>query len=155
MSFRGWTLSRSFATSAAFALALLIAAGSGPASARPTPTPTPTATPVPVPEDPAVTTIARREFVSWQAGVVDKSRYSEAMQGQITDDQVTQTSKNLSEVGALQHAEWVGLYAAPPQVSGGKAYVYRMVCTNHPVYEVLVLGADHKIAGILFRDKFP
>lgn len=73
----------------------------------------------------------------------------------MTDDQIATTSKSLSSVGALQRTEWVGLFAAPPDVPGGKAYVYRMICTNHTVYEVLTIAPDGKVAGIQFRDKFP
>jgi hypothetical protein len=154
MYFRESMLYRSFVISAALAVALLGGWG-GPAGAHPSPTPSATPTPVPPPEEPAVAIIARREFVTWQAGIVDKSRYAPYLQTQITDDQVAQTSKALSGVGALQRTEWLGLYAAPPDVPGGKAYVYRMICSNHTVYEVLTLTPDHKVAGIQFRDKFP
>jgi hypothetical protein len=154
MCFRGWMLSRSFVISAACAVALLTGVGA-PAGAHPSPTPSATPTPVPPPEEPAVATVARREFVTWQAGIVDKSRYTPTLQTQVTDDQVAHTSKALSSVGALQRTEWVGLYAAPPDVPGGKTYVYRMICTNHTAYEELTLATDGKIAGIKFLDKFP
>ena len=101
-----------------------------------------------------MTLMARHEFVTWQAGVVDKDRYTPAMQAQITADQVSQTSVSLSTAGALQHSEWVGLYAAPPEVPGGRAYVYRMVCTNRAVYEIMTIAPDGKIGGIRFTDHF-
>jgi hypothetical protein len=132
---------------------LIALAGVGqPASARSKPTPTPTATPTPPPEDPAVTTIARHEFVAWQAGIVDKSRYTPEMQAKMSDDQVAQTSKNLGLVGALEKIDWVGFYPPPPDIPGGRAYLYHMVCSNKAVYELLTIAPDGKIAGIAFRD---
>jgi cell division septation protein DedD len=121
--------------------------------ARPHPVPTPTPTPVPPPEDPAVTTIARHEFVSWQLGSVDKSRYTPEMQAKITDEALAQTSKTLSAVGALQKMDYVGVYAPPSDVPGGRAYLYHVICTSHDVFEILTIGPDGKIAGISFRDK--
>jgi hypothetical protein len=148
-------LSRSFVTSVALALAVTAAVPALPAIARTHPTPTPTATPTPPPEDPAVTAVARHEFVAWQAGVIDKNHYTPSMQAKMTDDQMAQTSKNLSSVGALEKTDWVGFYPAPPDVPGGHAYLYHMICANHSVYELLTIAPDGKIAGIAFRDTLP
>jgi hypothetical protein len=63
--------------------------------ARTQPSPTPTATPTLPPENPAITAIARREFVSWQAGSVDKDHYVEAAQTQLTSDITDKMSKAL------------------------------------------------------------
>lgn len=101
-----------------------------------------------------MTAAARHEFVTWQAGIVDKDRYTPAMQAQITSDEVAQTSKSLSAAGALQRSEWVGLYAAPPDVPGGKAYVYRMICANRTIYEIMTVAPGGKIGGIQFSDHF-
>jgi hypothetical protein len=119
---------------------------------RAAPTPSPTATPTVPPEDPAVTLIARREFVAWQAGVVDPARYAPAARVNLGADRVAATSKALGAAGVLEKTEWVepALVEGHPDVKG---YIYRMVCSEKPVYERLILGADGKIDGIVFMDK--
>ena len=46
-----------------------------PAGARPKPTPTPSPTVAPV-ADPAITKLARQQFLAWQVGTIDKNLYS-------------------------------------------------------------------------------
>lgn len=145
-------MSRSFVTRTFAALAIIAALSAGTASARPHPTPTPTASPSIPPEDPAITEIARHEFVAWQAGIVDRSRYGAAMQSRLGDNEVTQTSKALSQAGALQRTQWLGPYPAPADVPGGHAYLFHMFCANRAVYELLTIAPDGKIGGIGFRD---
>lgn len=122
--------------------------------ARPHPTPTPSPTPTPPPEDPAITSVATREFVAWQAGVVNLSHYATASQSLITATKITQTAAALGQAGSLERngVEWVGplhIDDAPPGVRG---YIYRMHCSQKAVYEELMMEQDGKIAGILFRD---
>jgi hypothetical protein len=132
--------------------AAFVALVAGVAFARPHPSPSPT--PTPPPEETAITTIARREFVAWQAGVVDKNRYAAETAAQLSDAKVSDTSKALSAFGSLVRTVWLG-YAtfetAPPP--GTKAYVYQMVCDRGAVFERLVMGQDGKIDGIFFSDK--
>jgi hypothetical protein len=145
---KGPTLFRSFITSA-FAIALLAGL---PITGFARPAPAPTATPSPPPEDASITQIARREFVSWQAGVVDLNHYANATQAKLLPNKIADTSKALGALGSLIKTEWVGpagLADAPPTVKG---YVYRMVCTNASVYEILTVE-NGKIDGIVFRDK--
>ena len=123
------------------------------AVAKAHPTPAPTATPSPPPEDPAITTVARREFVSWQAGSLDLARYSNDAKPQLTDDKVAKTSKLLAQLGALVRTEWIGTVAFDNAPPGVKGYLYRMVCTQGAVYEQLAITADGKVTGIFFRDK--
>jgi hypothetical protein len=123
--------------------------------ARTQPSPTPTATPTLPPENPAITAIARREFVSWQAGAVDKDHYVEAAQTQLTADVTDKMSKALVSYGALERTEWYGTFpivGAPPGVVG---YTYRMVCSNDAIFEQLMIGADGKIDSINFLKKLP
>jgi hypothetical protein len=118
------------------------------------PTPAPTATPTLPPEDPAITAIARREFVEWQAGVVDRTHYSAQTQG-LTQQKITDTSKILSQYGALLQTQWagpLGIQDGPPGVTG---YVYKMVCAGGTLYEYLTMGPDGKVDGVIFRDKAP
>lgn len=152
MHFRIPTLLRLFAISA---LALAMTAGAPVAAfARPRPTPTPTATPSPPPEDKAVTQIARREFVSWQAGVVDIRHYATQTQAKLIPQKIADTSRALGSLGSLIRTKWV----APAVVDGMsnvKGYIYKMVCTNAAVYEILTIAPDGRIDGIVFRDKLP
>ncbi len=123
------------------------------APAKPHPTPTPSATPIPVPEDPAVTKIARREFVLWQAGNVDLENYSDSAKAQLAADKIATTSKELGQLGALVRSEWMYPIAFDGAPAGTKGYQYRMYCSNGAVYEQLVIDAQGKVTGILFRDK--
>ncbi len=123
--------------------------------ARAHPSPTPTATPTLAPEIPAITALARREFVAWQAGAVDKDHYIDAAQTQLTSDAMDKMSKALIGYGALERTEWYGnfpIVGAPPGVIG---YSYRMVCTNDAIFEQLMIGSDGKIASINFLKKLP
>ncbi len=123
--------------------------------ARTHPSPTPTATPTLAPEIPTITAVARREFVAWQAGAVDKNHYVDAAQAQLTSDGTAKMSKVLVSYGALEHTEWYGnfpIIGAPPGVVG---YTYRMVCTNDAIFEQLMIGSDGKIDSINFLKKLP
>jgi hypothetical protein len=146
-------LSRSFGTSLLLTLALLAAAPSL-VAARPHPTPAPSVTPSPPPEDPAITEIARREFVAWQAGVVERDRYSAETQG-LDQAKINETASALSRFGALLHTQWIGPLGITGAPAGVKGYIYRMVCAGGNVYEFLTMGAGGKIHGIIFRDKLP
>jgi hypothetical protein len=119
--------------------------------ARAHPSPTPTATPTLAPENPAITTIARREFVAWQAGSVDKDHYVDAAQSQLTADVTDKMSKALVDLGALEGTQWYGnfpIIGAPPGVAG---YTYKMNCSAGSIYEQLMIGPDGKIDSINFR----
>jgi hypothetical protein len=151
--FRGSTLSRSFVISVALAVLTLLAPAGALARGHSTPTPAPTATPSPPPEDPKITIIARREFVDWQAGVVDKSHYAPETQAKLSPDKVADTSKALSELGALKQIEWYGPLGIADGPPGVKGYLYHMICANASVYEELTIGPDGLIDGIVFRDK--
>ena len=115
----------------------------------------PTATPTLPPEDPAITVVARREFVAWQAGVVEKARYSPAAQAKLTDESISNVSKALSSYGALLHTQWMGYLPIVGGQSGEVGYTYRMECTSAPLFEQLMIGPDGKIDSIDFRDKVP
>ena len=148
--YKARTLFRSFVISA---LAVALLAGTPAlANARPRPAPTPTATPTPPPEDATITQIARREFVAWQAGVVDLSHYASPTQAKLLPAKIADTSKALGTLGSLIKTEWVGPAVLEDTPDGVRGYVYRMVCTNASVYEILTLE-NGKIDGIVFRDK--
>jgi hypothetical protein len=116
----------------------------------------PTASPTPPPEDPAVGRVARREFVAWQSGNIDRSHYADVLNGKLSDDLVNRTATGLGHLGAFVRSEYLGpLVVDPDAPKGLSAYLYRMFCTNGAVYERLVLDASGKVAGIYFMDKLP
>jgi hypothetical protein len=142
-----------FLAAVAIALALLVAA---PAMARPSPTsspsPFPTATPV---EDPAVTAVAKREFVAWQAGVVKRTSYTPAMQLKLTDDLIGQTARALGTLGALQSMQFLGPVDVDDAPPNSQSYMYKVNCANGSVYMQFALTPEGKVAGMLFQDKLP
>ncbi len=125
---------------------LLVAA---PSPARPHATPSPSPSPV---ADPAITTIARHQFVQWQAGVVTKSLYAIQTQSQLTDAKIADTSHALGELGALNDMVYVGRWLNPnfPDRHG---YIYQMRCASGNVYLWLAIDADGKIATIFFKNR--
>jgi hypothetical protein len=155
MPFQESMLFHSFRTkAAAVALACaMLAAAPAVAYARAHPTPTPSATPVPPPEDPVVTRVARREFVSWQAGSVDSNRYADVAKPKLQADKIASIAQNLGALGAFVRSEYIAPVYLENPPPGIKAYLYRMVCTEGAVYEEIILDAQGKVTGIVFRDK--
>jgi hypothetical protein len=140
----------------AVALLAMVALAPLGVAARSHPTPTPTATPTLPPEDPAITLIARREFVAWQAGVVNPDHYEKESQGNLNPDKIADTAKNLGALGTLESTQWLGPIAVidpPANVKG--SYLYKMHCESADVYEELTMATDGKVMGIIFRDKLP
>jgi hypothetical protein len=132
--------------------ALTLPAFSAPAAAathRATPTPAPT--PVP-PADPAVTKAAFQQFVAWQLGIIDRTRYTDEMNVLITPEKLTQSAKGLSALGALETAEYLGPKPASGVPPGSKTYVYRMHCSLGAVFMQFSVAPDGKVAAIIFRD---
>lgn len=132
---------------------LLVALCAAPALARRhTATPTPAPTPIP-PADPAVTAIARREFVTRQAGVVDRGRLTTEYNTRLTAAELEHESELLGPFGAL-----VGItYLGPIDVPSGTpptyhAYLYKMICTNGVIYERLLLDPGGKVADEVYSD---
>jgi hypothetical protein len=134
------------------ASAVFSVASSQPALARAThATPTPAPTPI-GPEDPAASKIARQQFVAWQVGSLDRTRYTDDLNKLADDDQVSHTAAALRQLGALQSMEWMGYRSAEGVPEGSKTYVYRAHCANGSVLMQFSLAPDGKIAGMIFRD---
>lgn len=140
----------------ALALALLASAvfavqtAPAQASSRPTPTPAPTPTPV---ADPAITRLARQQFVAWQAGNVNRSLYSPAVIPKLTDAKVSDVSHALGALGPLTNTVFMGPFAAediPPDAHG---YIYQMQCAEGAIYQWMIVDGQGKIATIFFKDK--
>jgi hypothetical protein len=126
-----------------------------PAQAKPHPTPTPTATPTPGPEDPAITAIVRREFLSWQTGTVDKSHYSADAGSKLNPDDVEKMSKALGTYGALQGTTWLGKFQVVDGPAGVQGYTYRMDCSIAPVFVQLMIEPNGLVDSINFLKQLP
>jgi hypothetical protein len=129
---------------------LLVPPAVGWARSHPTPTPSPTPSPV---ADPAITKIARQQFVQWQAGTVNKSLYAAHLLPQLTDAKIADTSDKLGQLGALTDMVYIGRWINPdfpPDVSG---YIYQMRCVNGNVYLWLALDAQGQIASLFFKNR--
>lgn len=138
-----------------FALVLAVAGlWSAPlcAQARPSATPTPAPTPTPA-ADPAVTKVARQQFVAWQAGSINKTLYAPQVLAKLTDAKIAEVSHALGGLGPLTDTVYVGPFSATDIPPGAHGYIYQMRCSNGNIYLWLILDADAKIATIFFKDK--
>ena len=134
------------------AFALLLAVPATPSWGRGHATPTPSPTPAPV-ADPAITKIARQQFVQWQAGTVNRSLYADKVLPQLTDQKIADTSRGLGELGALTDTVYIGRWINPEFPPGAHGYIYQMLCTTGKIYLWLALEADGKIATIFFKSR--
>jgi hypothetical protein len=115
---------------------------------------TPTPSPSPPIADPAITQIARQQFVQWQAGVVNKSLYAAPVLAQLTDAKINDTSTQLAKLGALTSMVYVGRWINPDFPAGTNGYIYQMRCVEGNVYLWLALDAQGKLATVLFKNRF-
>jgi len=138
----------SLAAAGLLAAALLL---TGPAGARPkaTPTPSPTAAPV---ADPAISKLARQQFLAWQIGTIDKSLYSPDLLAKATDDKIADVSKHIVPLGALISMDYIAPFSGEDFPPDSKGYIYQMNCSNGKIYEEIVLNATGKIGYLYFRD---
>lgn len=148
-SCRSLRISRGVAAAAAALLAILVAA-TAPSAARPR-TPTPSPSPAPV-ADPAITKIARQQFVDWQAGVLNKTLYAPELLPKLTDQKIADTAQALGQLGALTDMVYVGRWINPevPDLNG---YIYQMRCISGNVYLWMALTSEGKIASIFFKNR--
>jgi hypothetical protein len=140
-----------FFRNAVFTLGLA-AVIAGPAGARPHATPTPEPTPAPV-ADPAVTKIARQQFVAWQAGTINKSLYAPEVLTKLTDAKVNDVARALAALGPLTDTTFIAPFEAADIPANARGYIYQMHCTAGNIYLWMILDADGKIATIFFKDK--
>jgi hypothetical protein len=135
------------------ALAGLLAAAllfTGPAGARPkaTPTPSPTAAPV---ADPAITKLARQQFLAWQIGTIDKSLYSPDLLAKANDAKIADVSRHIAPLGALISLDYIAPFSGEDFPPDAKGYIYQMNCSNGKIFEEIVLTGG-KIGYLYFRD---
>jgi hypothetical protein len=123
----------------------------GPAEARPkaTPTPAPTAAPV---ADPAITKLARQQFLAWQIGTIDKSLYSADLLAKANDEKIADVSRHIAPLGALISTDYIAPFTGEDFPPDAKGYIYRMNCSNGKIYEEIVLTSAGKIGYLYFRD---
>ncbi len=108
--------------------------------------PPPLPSPKPAPEDPKIRKLALQQFVAWQGGTVDRSRYSDDVNAQLSDDVLTASEKALAALGALQSATFRGVSLA----KGIHIYVYTMTCEHGSIDMKFALQPDGKIALVFF-----
>src|SRR5581483_8964072 len=118
-------------------------------AATPAPSPAPSAPPA----DPAVTKVARQQFVAWQAGSLNKSLYAPEVVPKLTPDKVAEVSRALAALGPLVGTDYVAPFSAADIPAGAHGYIYNMHCTSGSIYLWLILDARGKIATIYFKNK--
>jgi hypothetical protein len=136
----------------AIATPLVLAAFAMPGLSRPRATPTPLPTPTPI-ADPAITKVARQQFVAWQAGTVNKSLYAPQVLGKLSDTKIAETSAALAQLGALIDVAYLGRWISADFPTGAHGYAYQMRCTSGNIYLWLAFDAQGKIATILFKNR--
>ena len=101
--------------------------------------------------------LARRQFVAWQAGRIDRSEYTAQLSAQTPDSKIEASSIDLGALGALTGVTYLGprdsMYDDLPP--GIHVYLYQMLCTNGNIFEQLTLDPRNKVAGIIFADTAP
>ena len=100
-----------------------------------------------VAERPEITREVRAEFLAWQRGSIDRSRYSTYAAAQFTDPYVQRYAAQLREWGDLGTVEYVGKNSS----GGTTMYDYRLVCANAVVMMQMGIDQTGKIDAIAFR----
>lgn len=108
--------------------------------------PPPIPSPKPATDDPKIHKIAVQQFLSWQAGTVDRNRYSDDVNAQLNDDLLDASEKAVAALGALQSTKFQGI----SETKGVKIYVYTMTCEHGSIDMKFALQPDGKIALIFF-----
>jgi hypothetical protein len=137
---------------AAMGVALLFAALPSTSAARTHATAAPSPTPSPI-ADPAITKLARQQFVAWQAGVVNDRLYAAQVLDKLSPDKIADTSRALGQLGALTDTIFIGPWIDPSFPTGAHGYIYQMRCQSGNVYLLLALDSTGKIATVLFKSR--
>lgn len=110
------------------------------------PAPPPTETPVPG-EDPAITARLRAEFLAWQQGSIDRTRYAAGAAQEFNEALVAKVSAELGAFGTPTAFIFRGM----TQPAGGTIYAYRVSCPNSDVWVTMGIDPAGKINGIAFQ----
>jgi CubicO group peptidase (beta-lactamase class C family) len=100
-------------------------------------------------EDIAVTTRARAEFLAFQSGSVDPSRYDLQMVDVLTRQRIATASHELSLLGDVQSFVFVGKASADELRL--TVYRYTVICVGGEESMTFVINSAGKIAGIQFN----
>lgn len=136
------TLALAFAAPVAYAQE----AGDSPSPAA-TATPPPIPSPRPTADDPKIHKLAVQQFLAWQQGQIDHTLYTDDVNGELTDDVITQASRTLANLGALQTVTFRGISHAQQ----GDLYVYHMACDRGAVDMDFSMDPKGKILRIYFN----
>jgi hypothetical protein len=109
--------------------------------------PPPLPPPKPAPDDPKIHKLAVQQFLAWQGGTVDRARYSDDVNAQLSDDLLDASEKAVAALGALQSATFRGISTGK---GGVKVYVYTMLCEHASIDMDFALQPDGRIALIFF-----
>lgn len=108
--------------------------------------PPPIPSPLPAPDDPKMHKLAVQQFLSWQAGTVDRTAYSDDINSQLNDEMLDRATKTLANLGGLQQVTFRGI----SHPKGLDVYVYTMHCERGSVDMEFAVEPDGKIAMIFF-----
>jgi hypothetical protein len=103
--------------------------------------------PKPAPDDPKIHKFAVQQFLAWQPGQINRSLYSDDVNGELTDDVLDNATKTLANLGALQQVTFRGISKAHDVTF----YVYKMTCERGSVDMDFALDPQGKVALIFFE----
>jgi len=103
--------------------------------------------PRPVPDDAHRHKLAVQQFLAWQQGTVDRTLYTDEVNGELTDQVLDQGTRTLANMGALQTAQFLGV----SRVRGTDVFVYKMACEHGSVNMDFALAPDGRISLIFFE----
>ncbi len=108
--------------------------------------PPPLLSPKPAPDEPKMHKLAVQQFLAWQGGSLDRGRYSDDVNAQLSNETLDASEKTLAALGALQNATFRGISRA----KSINVYVYRMICEHGSIDMEFALQPDGKIALLFF-----
>jgi hypothetical protein len=109
--------------------------------------PPPIPPPKPGPDDPQRHKLAVQQFLSWQNGQIDRTRYDDSVNSELSDDVLDSATRTLANMGGLQSAVYLGTSYA----RGASIFVYKMTCERGSVNMDFALDPDGKIGLIFFE----
>ncbi|HET9096474.1 MAG TPA: hypothetical protein VFN37_07415 [Candidatus Baltobacteraceae bacterium] len=103
--------------------------------------------PQPGPDDPRRHKFAVQQFLAWQQGAVDRTVFTDQVNGELSDEVLNQGTQTLANMGGLQSVAFVGTSHA----KAGDVYVYKVTCEHGSVNMDFALTPDGKISLIFFE----
>jgi hypothetical protein len=111
---------------------------------RPAPAPSETALPG---ENAGVAAKVKAEFLAWQRGQIDRTRYAPAASEAFNEALVSKVAAELTAFGTPNSFVYRGKIAT----GGGTIYAYHVSCVNSDVWMTIGFDAASKITGIAFQ----